>query len=112
MSWTDILTATTGTAGVTGGGILLALKRARTNLEATIENIAHTAAVEANKPLVEKVEKAVNDIDSLNLQLATQFGGNGGGMRQAINDLRVDVAKVQGIIAAATVIHPTPYPKA
>lgn len=38
--------------------------------------------------------------DEMALHLATQFGGNGGGMREAINALQVSVARLEGQVQA------------
>lgn len=34
--------------------------------------------------------------DEMSLSLATQFGGNGNGLRQAVNDLTASVARLEG----------------
>lgn len=34
--------------------------------------------------------------DEMAMSLATQFGGNGNGLRQAVNDLSRDVARLEG----------------
>ena len=43
-----------------------------------------------------KIQPIVDSVDRIEISLATQFGGNGGGMRQAINELGLEVAELRG----------------
>lgn len=92
MPWTDIVTTIAAAGGVGGGGGAVVVRYGRRVLTAIATDIAH----QANEPL-----KA--DLEQVKLSLATQFGGNGGGMREAINKLQVDVAEVKGRLTATSI---------
>jgi hypothetical protein len=109
MPWTEVVTAIGG-SGATGAAMLAA---ARKMLKSEITDISTKTAEEANKPLLVKVDHAVQRVDAVvhdltdvRLSLATQFGGNGGGMREAINSLQVQVARLEGSTA-----RPSPTPR-
>jgi hypothetical protein len=105
--WDSVITALSGSGGA--AGVLVVGRRylgkwARTEVTAI--------AVAANDPLVAKLDEqdnkiavVVTDVANMKLSLATQFGGNGGGMRQAINELQVSVARLEGRVS-----RPRPYP--
>lgn len=47
------------------------------------------------------------DTQAVKAELAKQFGGNSGGMRQAINELSADVAYLKGVAGVAQNAAPT-----
>lgn len=51
---------------------------------------------QATKDAVEAIQEVRTEQQDVKLNLATQFGGNGGGIRQAINELSVQVGTVRG----------------
>lgn len=68
---------------------------------ACTKKVVADIAVKANEPLAA-------ELSEVKLSLATQFGGNGGGMRQAINELQISVARLEGRVSAP---RPRPYPE-
>lgn len=101
-SWTDIVSAVAAGGG-TGTAVIALFHRLAKHALVTV---AKDIADNANKPLKDDIDVVKQDITSIRLSLATQFGGNGGGMREAINSLQVDMAEVKGRMA----VHPRPYP--
>jgi hypothetical protein len=80
-------------------------------VRSSIRRHAKDMATEVVAPALEDLKKTIedrfdkNDVDSrqaaekaahLELELARQFGGNSGGMRQAINEARNDIATLTG----------------
>lgn len=49
----------------------------------------------------EKTSEAASKAASLELELTKQFGGNGNGIRQAVNELTKDVAFLKGAASSA-----------
>jgi hypothetical protein len=109
-NWTDIITAGTAGLGGAGGASAILLRLAKNGIAVLAKDIA----ADANKPLEDKLDKVQSDLDTkiggvthdlnnVKLSLATQFGGNGGGMREAINKLQVDVAELKGHVTATSV---------
>jgi len=74
MDWATFWTAVGGSSPAVAAGV------------ATVRTFIKRVAAEANKPLETDVA-----------QIKAQFGSNGGGLRQAVNEIAVDVGvlKVQ-----------------
>jgi hypothetical protein len=56
---------------------------------------------ENTEKAAEKAEQAAERAAALDLELARQFGGNGGGLREAINRLNADVSFLKGAASSA-----------
>lgn len=103
MSWVEIAVgaASSGTAATVIVGIALRLLRhpIRSFVEGLIDPKIAVLDEKFNKRF-DKNDEATRENGKLTAELRreldTQFGGNGGGMRQAINSMGVDIAHLNG----------------
>lgn len=103
MNWVDIVVGVSSGLG-TGGGVAGAIiKYGKQAMKVLAKDIAEQASNTANEPLKADLDVVKHDINNIRLSLATQFGGNGGGMREAINRLQVDMAEMKGHLSATSV---------
>lgn len=82
MHWLDVLIGSAG--GATG--IFAALKGGMAKL---IKRVVHDASEEATKEIK-------TDLAALKLKLAAETGGNSNGLRQKLNEVGEDLAKLTG----------------
>jgi len=54
----------------------------------------HNRAIE--EVVDRKLDPVIQAVGDIKYSLAVQFGGNGGGMREAINKLSIDLAELRG----------------
>lgn len=106
MDWLQILGAAGTFAVIVGGcaSVHFPLKGRRDKAAADLaaersltlkRDIADAVTVQL-VPVREGIEKLREHAEATDLQLAIQFGGNGGGMREAINKQAGDLANLAG----------------